>query len=225
MIIRIYLFSIIGLFSIQFSIAQISVEADTIFTAIVEEPDIVAHNTFTNQIPQLKTFKWTREEIDITEGWATTICDKNLCYVPSVKTAEVELGPGASSILDLHLYTNDIYEGYAFIEVKIEDVADSTNFAHAYYLYDSSMPVSVDELSSAQFDIYPNPSKGLFYIEDNHQPISAVSIFDMNGKQLLHLPIGQKKWIELFYLESGNYFMQLISHNQEILGTKMITKK
>jgi len=222
--IRTYLFFVITVVSIQFSIAQISVETDTIFTAIIEEPDLVAHNTFTNQIPQLKTFRWVREEIDITEGWSTTICDKNLCYVPSVKTAEVELGPGASSILDLHLYTNSIYDGYAFIQVKIEDVVDSTNYAYTYYLYDSSLPVSVNELNSMEFDIYPNPTDGLLYIENSKKPIAAIKVFDVAGAELLYLPFGQKKWIEFFHLKSGNYFVQLIDNSKDILETKMIIK-
>lgn len=216
-----YLFIISTLFCTQLSVAQISVETDTIFTAIIEEPDIVSHNSFTNQIPQLKTFRWIKNVVDITPGWLSTVCDKNLCYVPSVDTAELELGPGASSIIDLHLYTNSIYEGYAFIEVKIEDLTDTNNSAYMYFIYDSAI-TPVNEPYSMQFDIYPNPSKGLFYIEDSNQPISSVAIFDMNGKQLLQLPFGQKKWIELFHLESGNYLMQLSNRNQEILGTKKI---
>jgi len=221
---RTYLFFIITLFFVQLTVAQISIENDTIFTAVIEEPDIVGHNSFTNQIPQLKTFKWVRNVIDITPGWSSAICDKNLCYVPSVETAELELGPGASSIIDLHLYTNSIYEGYAFIEVKIEDLANTANNAYMYFIYDSAI-TSVNEQYSMQFDIYPNPGKGLFYIEDVNQAVSAVTIFDMNGKQLLQLPFEQKKWIELFHLESGNYFMQLIGRNKNVLETKMITKK
>lgn len=222
-IIAFFFFMIISCFA-QLAIAQISVEIDTVITAVIEEPDLVAHNTFTNQIPQLKTFRWTREEIDIAEGWSTTICDKNLCYVPSVKTAEVELGPGASSILDLHLYTNDIFEGYAFIEVKIEDVADSSNVAFAYYLYDSSMPVSIDELPSSQFNIYPNPSNGLFYIENSERSIGTIKIFDIAGAEILHIPFTQKKWVDLFQLQSGIYIIHLFDNQKELLGTKMVTK-
>jgi len=221
--IRTYFFSLIVLCFTQSSIAQISVETDTIFTAVIEEPDIVGHNAFTNQVPQLKTFRWIRKVIDIAPGWSSAICDKNLCYVPSIDTAEVELGPGASSIIDLHLYTNSIYEGYAFIEVKIEDITNTDNNAYMYFIYDSSI-TPVNEQDIVKFDIYPNPSTGLFYIEDANQPISGIAIFDMNGKQLLQKSIATNNPIELSYLKSGNYFIQLSNHDQEILGTKMIMK-
>jgi len=220
---KIYLILIMSCL-LQTTIAQIKIEIDTVFTAIIEEPDLVGHNTFTNQIPQLKTFKWTRNILDITEGWSTAVCDKNLCYVPSIGSEEVELGPGASSLLDVHLYTNDIYDGYAFIELKIEDVADSNNYKFAYYLYDSNLPVSVNDINGGEFKVYPNPSEGMFFIEQAKEPIASIKIFDIAGAEILNISLGQQQWVELFQLKPGNYIFQLINRQREVLAIKMIAK-
>lgn len=204
--------------------AQISLEADTLYTMVIELDDIVAHNRFTNDIPQQKTFRWTKTEIEITDGWESTICDNNLCYLPTTVSAEIELGPNASSILDLHLYPNAIYEGYAFIEVKVEHSNDSNTHRTAYYIFDSDLVSSTDHLKPFEFKIYPNPSEGLFTIDNPNAKVASVVVYDMAGQQLHHLTIGKQEWLNLTQLQAGTYLLQLLDEQGAIIGNKLISR-
>lgn len=213
------------IFMTSYAHAQISLEkTDTIVTPVTEEFDIPTHNSFTNNLPQQKTLRWIINEVDITDGWATYICDANACYPPAVDSAEVDLGPNASSILDLHLRTNDIYEGYAFVEVKLVHANDPNVNATVYYIFDSELPTSINQIEPLALNIYPNPSQGLFYLSDEQEKLSSIKVFSMAGQELEHINMGQKDWINLTKLKSGMYLIQLLDKDGINLASKLITK-
>ena len=206
------------------SSAQISLEIDTINTKVIESSDIVAHNFFTNDLPQQKNFRWTRKEIEMTNGWETAICDNNQCYLPRISSMEILMGPNVTSILDLHLYPNEIYEGYAAFEILLEHVNDSTINETALFFFDSQFTSSNQELTAVNFEVYPNPSNGLFNVKNNEEQISAIRILDIAGHQIQHLTIGNRELINLTHLPTGTYMMQLLDAEGKKIETKMISK-
>lgn len=203
--------------------AQIEMENDTIISAIMDSDDVVCKNKFTNKIPQLRNFKWTRNVIEMTDGWESAVCDQIQCYIPSVGEREIEIGPNASSVLDVHIYPNRQYTGYALIEMKVAYASDPNTNAFAYYIFDSELS-STKELSHFQIEVYPNPSAGLFTVEDPTQVIHSLRVFDLAGKQLMNLEKGERQWINLSKLDAGNYWIQMMDKNGSALGTKMISK-
>lgn len=203
--------------------AQIKLDTDTLYTAITEKSDINGHNAFTNQIPQQKTFKWTRNIVEMTDGWDCAVCDENQCYIPIVSEMEIDLGPSATSVLDVHIYPNGNYNGYAFIEMNVAHANDPSTNIIAYYIFDSALS-STKELAQFQIEVYPNPSAGLFTIEDPTQVIHSLRVFDLAGKQLMNLVKGERQWINLSKLNTGNYWIQMMDKNGSALGTKMISK-
>jgi len=203
--------------------AQIKIEADTVFTAITAHPDIKAHNVFTNQIPQQKVFKWTRNIVEMTDGWDCAICDQNQCYIPVVSEMEITVGPNATSLLDVHIYPNEIYSGYAFVEMNIAYADDASVNKVAYYLFDSRLS-STQNLEQFEIEVYPNPSAGLFNVKDPKQVIHSIRVFDLVGKQLMNIAKGDRQWIELARLQTGKYWIQLMDKNGSPLGTKMVSK-
>lgn len=204
--------------------AQITLELDTMITQVIESDDIVAHNSFTNILPQQKTIKWVRSIIDITDGWTIAICDNNSCYIPSVSEEEIDLGPSATSVLDVHLYPNGIYEGYALLEVNLSHANDPNTNVTAVFVYDSELSTSTDNLSSFTFKVYPNPSTGLFTIENQDDVISSVRVNAMSGPQLLHLNMGQRQFMDLGKLPAGMYMMQMLDKKGLVLETKLVSK-
>lgn len=204
--------------------AQITLELDTMITQVIESDDIVAHNSFTNILPQQKTIKWVRSIIDITDGWTIAICDNNSCCIPSVSEEEIDLGPSATSVLDVHLYPNGIYEGYALLEVNLSHANDPNTNVTAVFVYDSELSTSTDNLSSFTFKVYPNPSTGLFTIENQDDVISSVRVNAMSGRQLLHLNMGQRQFMDLGKLPAGMYMMQMLDKNGLVLETKLVSK-
>lgn len=204
--------------------AQISVTNDTMYTKIVEEPDIAAYNSFANVSSDQKTIVWTRTVIDITDGWTTAICDQNTCYLPHVDTKSITLGPNATSILDFHVYTNNIFEGYAFAEIKLEHEDNSQINNFAYFIFDSNITATSDINEAFSFNIYPNPSDGLFKIDDETKDVQTLIVYDQVGYKLFQIDVGQREWINLAKLQAGNYFITLLDKTGSVLGNKMISK-
>ncbi len=210
-------------FQLPFISAQIEIEKDSLFSPIMELDDVVGKNKFTNKIPQLRNFKWTRKIIEMTDGWESAICDQIQCYTPPVSEREIEIGPNASSVLDVHVYTYGQYSGYALIEMKVAYASDPNTNVFAYYTFDSALS-STKELSQFQIEVYPNPSAGLFTLEDPTQVIHSLRVFDLAGKQLMNLAKGERQWINLSKLKAGNYWIQMMDKDGSALGTKMISK-
>jgi len=211
-------------FTMTYSNAQIALAADTLTTQVTADFDIVGHNSFTNQLPQLKTFKWTRNVVEITDGWLSAICDENQCYTTGVDSKEIDLGPQATSRLDVHIYPTEPYQGYAFVEMLVEDASNANTNITAYYVFDSELSTSTRDLQPINFKIYPNPTNGLFKIENSDAKVAALKVYNTTGKQLKHFVVGQRQWYDLANLVPGTYLVQLLDGEGITLGSKMITK-
>ncbi len=74
--------------------------------------------------------------------------------------------------------------------------------------------LSVNELTSSEFKVYPNPSNGVWNIVSNNQEITSINVYDVLGKQVLSLnPNTQNVSIDASNLQSGLYFAKVNSLN------------
>jgi len=206
--------------------AQSISTADTLYTGVAGGAvDVVGHGTVDNTFNQVKNYEWTRNEIAITDGWQSAVCDKNLCYIPTVNTQEFTMGPlEAGATLDVHVYPNGTSEGSALIEVVITDAANANNTTVGYYAFDSSI-TGTQNPSQALFKVYPNPSSGLFTIEGDAD-IEFVYLYNASGQLLKGFRYGSLsvEWYDIAELPQGTYTLQLIGADYRILGSKLITR-
>lgn len=79
-------------------------------------------------------------------------------------------------------------------------------------------PVSVSELSSFTFNVYPNPFQDQLTIQTD-EPIEFIRVFSVNGTLLMET---KEKSLNLAHFEKGNYFVQI--SNGEKIATKKILK-
>ena len=83
-------------------------------------------------------------------------------------------------------------------------------------------------LSSTNFEkvaltIYPNPTSTLLHIETNQTAITAVEIFDLQGKQVMQLNSTDLKNIDVSQFTNGMYFVKA-STNEGVLTKKFVKK-
>ena len=71
------------------------------------------------------------------------------------------------------------------------------------------LTLSSEEFVKDEFTIYPNPTKDKIYFKDLKN-ISKVSIYDTTGK-LLKSEIPKNNSVDVSTLNSGNYFLEIIS--------------
>jgi hypothetical protein len=223
---KIFFFSLILTFTFICQIdAQLRVEPDTIISPIANlDEDVVGHGFFYNDLPQVKTFRWVRKVMQITDGWESAVCDDNQCYLPTVDSIEITLGPLESSVLDVHVYPNEIYEGYAVIEVTVKDVNNPSVSAKAVYIFDSNLTSATVELNSDLYNVFPNPNAGLFSISGEGDDIRKIAIHDYSGRHIKTFDFKQGEWYDFSKAESGTYILRLLDGKNQLRGTKLVNK-
>ena len=87
--------------------------------------------------------------------------------------------------------------------------------------------VGIDELEKATLTVYPNPSTGIVYIQNNGKNRAIdVTVLDINGKEIYHvkeeITTAGKVKMDLSALNSGIYFVQLKAYNGPLVKTVKI---
>lgn len=213
--------------SLQFSTqAQVTFsEPEVIVSVINGDFDVAAHNTVTNSAIQVKTYRWERNVMNISDDWASAVCDKNACYVPDTGSAEFTMGPAESgATMDVHVYPGaaPASDGSATIEVNIIDVNTEQNVGSAIYYFNAS-PSSTVEVSKESVRVYPNPSTGIFSLKGG-ESARRIAIFNVTGQRLKLFDVTTKNSYDIRDLPRGTYFVQLLSKDAQVLTTKLIQK-
>lgn len=204
--------------------AQISFLPDTVIVHNItpEITDAPGHSKVKNNGIQVKTFKWERTEIQLSEGWQSAVCDKNQCYFPEIATQEFTLGPSEEGTMDVHVYPNN-QEGAAIVQVVVTDLINSNNTATGIYYFNPSQTTSTTEVSIARVKVYPNPSGGVFTISEN-QVAAHIEVFNMAGRKMKSFHFANGDWYDISDLPRGAYFIRLIDKSAQTLVTRLLQK-
>lgn len=203
--------------------AQVTLTPDVIVVSNVMPDDVegIGHSIAKNTLPQVRTYRWERTVIEMTEGWSVAVCDKNQCYLPTVASQEVVLGPQEESIMDVHVYPSGI-AGMAVIEVVVTDVNNASNTASALY-YFNTMPTSVNEAIRESIAVYPNPSNGVFTVSENNAA-SRVQVYDLTGKLVRQFDYAADQWYDIRDLQRGAYLVKLIDRQGAEMINRLVNK-
>lgn len=103
-----------------------------------------------------------------------------------------------------------------------------------FYRFDYSVAcnytqVSIDQLNEAEnFSVFPNPSKGLFYLEGITANITAISIVDLAGNSVgLTCDLNSEnepKTVELQKVQQGIYFVEIATKADQIIRRKVVVQ-
>jgi hypothetical protein len=203
--------------------AQIAIEPNPV---IVSDFDVTAfeavgYATVTNQSQSNKMFTWTRNVIEMTEGWSSAVCDLNQCYLSFVSTQEFALGAGQAGNLDVHLYPDSI-EGSAIIEVILTDNSDPSNTATALYLFNETL--SAPERLNNALKIYPNPAQDFLMIE-GADAVERIEFYDIQGRIVQEFQIFGAGMISIGDLNRGNYIVRMFDANGIQISSNLLQIK
>jgi len=79
------------------------------------------------------------------------------------------------------------------------------------------LPLSTEDFTENNFNIYPNPSNGKFYIDFEALGDYAVEIFSTIGQKITELKINNKKNIEISNLQQGIYLVKITKDSKSIV--------
>jgi len=136
-------------------------------------------------------------------------------------TLILDAGEGFSSYLwndntteqTLTVNGTDLGQGNYDFSVEVEDVNTCSNSDTINVSVESGS--SVNEIGTENISVYPNPTKGIFFIKGfNTENIKKISICNANGKIIQELkPNSENQEINLQHAASGIYFIRITNRN------------
>lgn len=220
-----FVFALLLTFSVS-SVAQIvtfdpdTVRVDGITAADV---DIAAHSSMTNTSGQGLALQWTRNVIDMTDGWTSGICDNNGCYLAHVDQANLALGVDESSTLDVHVYPNG-HEGHAIIEVIVTDRVDTTQTTSNIYFFNiTESSNNTLNIERTELKVYPNPTYGSLNITENDFT-ESVEVYNLTGQPVANFKYRRGETFDIGHLPKGNYMVRIMGENGRSLVTRLVQK-
>jgi len=216
---------LIFIFSYSFLSAQVtlSLTAPSESTvALSSEVDVVAKGMLKNDSDDTLTVMWKRNIIELTEGWATAVCDKNLCYIPSFGETSEETGtnlillPGEESNFDIHVYPNGT-EGAAIVELTATDVNNSENTVTGRYEFNQTT-TSTRFVSKSNIKIYPNPTSQYISLTDATN-VDRLMVYNIVGRPVKTFRATSSNQYDVSNLPIGIYLVRLVDQYDYTLKT------
>lgn len=135
-----------------------------------------------------------------------------------INIAEVR-GNNTSHEINKHHYTDRISQKSTTYYYRLKQVDIDGN-----YEYSNTITVSTEE-NKEFISIYPNPTNGTFFIEQNNiVENSIVCIYDQMGKKIVEKDLSNSNTIHEFNLPNGMYYVTVIS-DKEIYSNKILVQK
>jgi hypothetical protein len=183
----------------------------------------VGYNNVKNDSEVNRNLTWTTRVIDAAEGWTDAVCDKNLCYLESVETADFTALPDETCRLDVHVYPNG-NEGFSIVEVEITE-ADNPNFSIKHEYYFNTMPsASTRAQLLSSIKVYPNPAQDYFTIEEGQQA-EVVEVLTIDGKMMRSFLYNDNAQYMISDLAAGHYVIRLTDQNGQAFAAGRIAKQ
>lgn len=205
--------------------AQVSLNPEQVVVdeVPVDSFQVIGHGRITNLAAETRTYRWTRQVRLLSEGWEAAVCDTNLCYVPTVETATVEMTPGLEANMDVYIYPNG-RSGEAIVEVMVVDVDDENITASATYYFNVS-PSAVRRPVAGNFiKVYPNPVLQRFRLSSN-KLTKRVVVYNLLGRQVKDFAYQDGASYEVGELPTGAYLVQLLGQDGQVVVTRLLHKQ
>ena len=188
--------------------------------------ETVAHSMLINTSDTTKTFRWIRKVESITMGWQSAICDINACYNTEIDSTPsdffLELAPGDSSILDVHIRPGGL-DGSARIKVLLEEVGNAENSIEGTFLFNETISPTYD-VAWSDVKLFPNPVTSYFQLT-NYEGVHRVMLYTIAGSLVKEFISYPDEKFDVIGQQRGMYLVRLMDREKKILKTMVLHKK
>jgi len=178
-----------------------------------------------------RAFGWERTNISLPSGWASAVCDNNLCYLPTVNTEEFNMTGGDTTDLILHIYPGgtpgnitNVTPGTAEVHVKVYEKDNPTNEENIIFFVTLDATTGTTQVEAQRLKVYPNPTKDVFRITENTL-VKRVKVLNVVGKSALDRTIQNGEQLSVAHLRAGMYLVQMFDDKNEVIKTVRLLKE
>ena len=159
--------------------------------------------------------------MQLSNGWETAVCDKNLCYIPTIEEMEL-VWRQAKIQFDVHVYP-DMTEGSAIVEVTATDINDPNNTVTGRYTFNDNT-TSIFSIKRPNIKIFPNPTINYISLSDT-KFVERLIIYNIVGRRVKMFKADFGNYYDVSNLPTGMYLVRLVGENDKILKTVRLSKK
>lgn len=192
--------------------------------------DVAAHAEIVNNTALTLNFIWERTIIDAPTGWKFGVCDLNSCYLTHIETKDFELGPNATSLMDVHAYPagnpgvlEGAVPGIGVVELKVYRENFEADAITRTYTIEISETTTTISLVKEALNLYPNPTTDYFRLA-NDQEIAKIQVYNIVGKKMLEFSTKQETY-DISSLRDGLYLVRMFSADNKVVRTTRLTKR
>jgi len=208
---------------------QVTITVDPtsfVLTGNPSQTDISYHIHVTNTSNQSISLFWSKRMSNNPSGWFSWICDKNLCYDPSVNACP-QSKPNvmaAGETIELQVHANPANtEGAGDYELSvIDDAGNVLNTINGQIIVSSA--TAVKDLNSAKLTVYPNPTQDFFQVSDT-PGLRYIELFNIVGNKMKSYDATPQKQYYVGDLTDGIYLVRLVTSSGKIIKTIRLSKR
>ncbi len=117
-----------------------------------------------------------------------------------------------SGDVDLSAYSGTNFLGFKFLSTT----SGSSTWEVDNILITGTMSNNVQDEKNIEFSVYPNPSNGIYQIENSNGQSFEITVFNILGKQIMEtVETSGSHTLDIQDFDNGVYFLQIMSNNQK----------
>lgn len=222
-----FLFSLLCLPVFLKAQITVSVEPSTfMLTGNPSQTDVLVHINVTNTSNQVANIFWSRRLTNNPVNWLSWICDKNLCFDPSVNSCPPSkpnvLNPGESFDIQVHVNPSNT-EGTGDYEINLSD-GDGNNLAQITGQVLISTATAVKDAADTRLTIYPNPTSDYFQVTET-PGLKFIELFNIVGNKVRSFDAVPQKQYNVADLADGIYLVRLMTSTGKVIKTIRLSKR
>lgn len=187
----------------------------------IEAFETVAYSTVTSEFSGPTNVTWIRTEVAVTETWATAVCDLNQCYLEFVSSETFQLGPGAQSNIDVHVYPNNT-EGSAVVQIALVASAAPTDTVYGMYLFNTTL--GTKERLMDHIRVFPNPTTDYLQIASGYD-VHTIEVYSLEGRMVKQEIVAGSTSVNVSQLSSGTYILRMRSRDGALMSSNVWVKQ
>ena len=166
--------------------------------------------------------RWRKLEASMPQGWDADICDYGTCYINIPNTALMHwVYDTIQPYLKLIVQPGAV-EGAAWFWFRVSEEGNTSNFVDVYYDLHTSGVISTQTPDNHAFAVYPNPSNGVFLVENRTAYATMAYLSDQTGRLLATQVFEPETAAQILIdpLASGVYFLRINGKCQTLIVQK-----
>lgn len=192
-------------------------------TVVGDEVQVIGEGTIRNLSNEPVTVLWQRTVIELFDGWETAVCDKNLCYIPTIEEMELELDAGEESIFNVYIYPNGISGGAAIVELTATDISNTENRVSGVYSFNQTTTSTFSQ-RKPEIKIFPNPTTNYISVNDA-DIVESIIVYNIIGRPVKFFSANTGNQYNVTDLPTGMYLVRLVGENNTTLRTVRLSKR